>query len=457
MNREVKICFAYKTTQTEELRKCREIFSDIFVSLIEQGKSEHKKEFSKLSDKICNADDIFTADFIAGDPSHGDFQVQANRKNEFPSRPVPAFIILTNDDWGEDVNSVLRNPVYDVHGIFRLSKLAGVNRDPEDFGNFTASVKNLLRRVLRSSGLHEEDFVKPINWKVKIKSDYAAEFMSLFSTPSMQKMARKYKDALLDLNDETLRALRCFRAEDTLPRRCNAIRNFFAKRKIFTNTYRVPSLLILGETGCGKSLLASSAASFLMGEIPLTKINISSYNPEAIDTLLFGAEKGSYTDSDRDRLGLFIGHCGEAVFLDEIGDMDLESQTRLLTYMDNGQVLPRGMTEAICAPCILIAATNKDVKDDKTFRQDILNRFEHVIEIPALRERKQDLRLLISMTLQNEKVNPGRVKTISLDAINYLEDQKFHGNFRELRFILTQAVNNAFSEGSECLCLRHLI
>ena len=140
--------------------------------------------------------------------------------------------------------------------------------------------------------------------------------------------------------------------------------------------------------------------------------------------------------------------------------MNPESQTRLLTYMDNAQVLPRGMADSVCAPCILIAATNKDVRNDASFRKDILNRFDHVIEIPSLRERKQDLRLLISMILQDSKINPfagGRRKAerISLDAIKYLEGRIYPGNFRELKFCISQAVGNAFSEGCDCLCLRH--
>ncbi len=282
---------------------------------------------------------------------------------------------------------------------------------------------------------------------------------------AMQKMARKYKDALLSLDDPILRKLRgTIRESLDLKKRCIEIKNFFWKNiPDNVNSYRVPSVLLLGETGCGKSLLSSIAANVIMPDKELTKINISSYNKESIDLMLFGAEKGSYTDSDRDRMGVFIGHCGEVVFLDEIGDMDIETQTHLLTYMDNGQVMPRGMTSTVCSPCILIAATNKDVNNDSTFRKDILNRFEHVIKIPPIRERKQDMRLLISMLLQNDKLNPlitdiqHKVQRISLDAIKYLEDREYSGNFRELKFRISQAVNSAFLEGNSCLCLRHFL
>ena len=460
MTHDINICFAYKTkNESEQINFCKKLLKEIIAGLKQQGKIE----FDSLGE-IKSANDIYNADFIIGNASHPDFQVSRTNENEkIFMRPIPAIILLSDDKWDKNVNAVSRNPLYDVRAIFRASKLLTESKDLEEFGQFSEVIKNLLRDVLRKKGLREEDFAKFIDWKVKINSDFGTEFISLFSTPSMQKMSRKYKEALLSLDDPILHQLRSSVKESfDLNQRCIEIKNFFRKNNPDNiNSYRVPSVLLLGETGCGKSLLSSIAASVIMPDKELTKINISSYNKESIDLMLFGAEKGSYTDSDRDRMGVFIGHCGEVVFLDEIGDMDMETQTHLLTYMDNGQVMPRGMSSAVCSPCILIAATNKDVHNDLNFRKDILNRFEHVIEIPPIRERKQDMRLLISMLLQNDKINPfvldsqRKVQKISLDAIKYLENRGYSGNFRELKFRINQAVNSAFLEGNSCLCLRH--
>ena len=462
MTYDINICFAYKTkNEAEQIKLCRTLLDEVIKRLMQQGKTE----FDSLG-KIKDANDIYNADFIIGNSSHPDFQVSHIDTNEqILVRPIPAVVLLSDDNWDKNVNAVSRNPLYDVRAIFRASRLLRESPDLEEFGQFSEVIKNLLRDVLRKRGLKEEDFSKPIDWKVSVNGDCGTEFISLFSTPSMQKMARKYKDALLSLDDPILRKLRgTIRESLDLKKRCIEIKNFFWKNiPDNVNSYRVPSVLLLGETGCGKSLLSSIAANVIMPDKELTKINISSYNKESIDLMLFGAEKGSYTDSDRDRMGVFIGHCGEVVFLDEIGDMDIETQTHLLTYMDNGQVMPRGMTSTVCSPCILIAATNKDVNNDSTFRKDILNRFEHVIKIPPIRERKQDMRLLISMLLQNDKLNPlitdiqHKVQRISLDAIKYLEDREYSGNFRELKFRISQAVNSAFLEGNSCLCLRHFL
>ena len=144
--------------------------------------------------------------------------------------------------------------------------------------------------------------------------------------------------------------------------------------------------------------------------------------------------------------------------------MDPRCQVRLLTYLDEGMVRPLGWSgDPIPAPCVVVAATNKPVDrlaetDDAAFRRDLFHRFDHVVRIPSLSERRKDMRLLISLTLQEDEVNPQRaVKRISLDAVYALEQRDYPGNFRELRNVLRMACARAFRERSVCLCLRHLL
>lgn len=344
--------------------------------------------------------------------------------------PTPTILMLQGDEWNDDTADALADPRWDVRGLFRLSRL-GENWDDEEFCDLASAVKELVRESLRQGGDAEERFRKPVDWKAKLTAQHRVGFVSLFSDPSTRAMARQFKNALGDI----------------------------AKRLPLTQNKRPPSLLLLGETGCGKSLLARAAADALFPgeEDRFKRLNISAYTNDLIDVELFGSKKGAYTGCDEDRPGVFVAAQGGVVFLDEIGDMEPRNQTRLLTYMDDGSVLPRGTTEKVSAPCIVIAATNRRIdRGEGDFREDLFCRFDHVITIPPLRERKRDLRLLVSLTLQDEEVNPDRkVRFISLDAIEYIERRNFPGNFRELCFLLRQSVRRAVASASECLCLRH--
>lgn len=451
---EIRIYYAYDPDrENDQLQLCCEIFRTVLETLKSQN---NKQEFSGI-ERFKESRDFISADFAAGGP------LSLSELDLIPERPVPAILLLSGDEWDDDVNSVLQNPRYDVWGVFRMSKLLPECRDPEDFGSLTSIVKKLTRQILRGKGLHEEDFSKPIDWKARLKSEKDnSGFISLFSDPATKRMARAYKDAILDMQDISWRTF--YKTKNQRHEFLKDYQQEFTSSLNFKKTH-VPSLLLLGETGCGKSLLARSASKHLTPGEDISHINISAFTSSLIDVELFGAARGAYTDLDHDYPGVFIAHCGEVVFLDEIGDMDAACQTRLLTYMDNGCVQPRGMTEDIIAPCFLIAATNKDIDNPSSdFRQDIVHRFDHIIKIPPLRERKEDLPLLISLTLQNESINPlsrdqkkHRIGRISLDAIKFLESYNFPGNFRELEFILRQAVNSAFAEGSSCLCVRHIM
>ncbi len=492
----IRIFYAYDAkigndNQIEEKELCKALFSDIFKRL--------KHKFEGIDEEFAASEEFGQAkwkedfDLIVGDPV---FLKEKEGTRVF-THPVPAILFLGDDVWGSEVGEVLGSSSFDIRGIFLASRLLpGEERDIEDFASLFVIMKNFVRQVLRTRlkdgrpTLHEEELSKRINWKVTVQSRKNSGFISLFSDPSMQSMAREYKDALRSLKSPLLDELRekeeltwsaLERPKEGID---NRLRQFYEKmdvslrnlekdhsrcdeiKRIRERGMRIPSLLLLGETGCGKSLLARASAGILSND-EFFRANIAAYPENSIDGFLFGAAEGSYTGSNGDSPGAFIAHCGETVFLDEIGDMNADSQTRLLTYMDDGKVTPLGMSSPVFAPCVLIAATNKpvDSKDSSDFRQDIVHRFDHIIKIPSLRDRKQDLRLLISLTLQDEAVNPflpggkpaRRVDRISLDVIKHLEAYDFPGNYRELEFILRQAVNRAFAEGSPCICVRHII
>lgn len=459
-------------------KQCRELLQDVWTGLIRQSETDGKEEFAALKAlSLSDGDDTApsNADIFIIPPSCA--AIGSNPR--IRSTPVPTIIVLPDDGlWDENTNKILMNPSCDVRGLFRAGKLLDKEkRDPEDYGAFAAIVKDLMRQFLRSQGeKKEEDFSKSIDWKARVPSNLSSGYVSLFSDPATQQMVRRFKEALNGFDRAELKALNSeftngrYRPNDETSGSDN--KNFDYERRLIAEhiagaACHVPSLLLLGETGCGKSLLASIVSRELGREDNYARLNIASAVKENVNVELFGSVHGSYTGSQGKTPGIFIAHCGGVVFLDEIGDMDASCQTRLLTYMDDGNVFPMGESRPVLAPCILIAATNRDIDDSRSgFRQDILHRFDHIIRIPSLRERKQDLRLLISLTLQNPRINPPeepqtaseerRVNRISMDAIRFLEDYRFPGNFRELEFILRQAVNKAYAERNRCICFRHI-
>ncbi|MBL3592501.1 MAG: sigma 54-interacting transcriptional regulator [Synergistaceae bacterium] len=392
--------------------------------------------------------------------------------------PLPTLIVLDKDDprgqWNNDVVSAFRSLDYDIVGIVRGSRLFGEQLpDPDESALLERVLKEAARKLLRKK-LQEERISKPIGWKALLEETIDPGFVSLFADPATKQMASDLKRAILWVQRHLASERSIFDElrDSPLPLKegeggidWEALARSEEDRRVRTG--RIPSVLLLGETGTGKTLLARWIAESLLGKNDcLYQVNISAVGRELIDGELFGSVRGSYTDAP-DNPGAFLANRGKVIFLDEIGDMLPEHQTRLLLYLDSGQVRPTGWNgKPFQAPSVVVAATNRPVRDwaqghDERFRADLLHRFDRIVEIPPLRERRQDLRLLISLTLQADDVNPPKrrertVERISLDAVSELESRPYPGNFRDLRTVLARAVERAEAEESRILCLRHL-
>jgi DNA-binding NtrC family response regulator len=209
---------------------------------------------------------------------------------------------------------------------------------------------------------------------------------------------------------------------------------------------------IFGETGTGKELIAKAIHyNSKQKKGPFVAINVSAIPKELIESELFGHEKGSFTGALTRRIGKFEEAEGGTIFLDEIGEMDLHTQVKILRVLQEREITRVGENKAIKINCRIITATHRDLKDEvkkQKFRQDLYYRLIGLpIELAPLRERKTDIMLLASHFIKAfAKENEFSLQTISEEATRKLLKYKFPGNVRELKSIIELAM--VLSDGS---------
>lgn len=200
----------------------------------------------------------------------------------------------------------------------------------------------------------------------------------------------------------------------------------------------LPTILLVGETGVGKGVIARHIhESALEQGAPFVHINCSALPPQLVEGELFGHEKGAFTDAKQTRPGLFEMADGGTVFLDEIGDLPIELQAKLLTVLERGVVRRVGGTSERTVRARVITATNRDLDEAVergTFRRDLLYRLNtFTVRIPALRERHGDAVLLARTLLGRFRHEFGRGSaSLGPDAVQAIERHPWRGNVREL-------------------------
>jgi DNA-binding NtrC family response regulator len=221
-------------------------------------------------------------------------------------------------------------------------------------------------------------------------------------------------------------------------------------QQVFTKLKKVAptdaNILVLGENGTGKDLVAKALHEHsLRSGKPFVKVDMGSLTESLFESELFGHKRGAFTDAREDRMGLFESANGGTLFLDEIGNISLQQQSKLLSVLQNRQVIRLGTNTPVSIDIRLICATNvpmSELANENRFRKDLIYRINTVeMQLPSLRQRRSDIALLAKHFI---KLYAGKYFKPSLqlqdDAIAKLNAYHFPGNVRELQYIIERAV-----------------
>ncbi len=212
------------------------------------------------------------------------------------------------------------------------------------------------------------------------------------------------------------------------------------------------NVLILGENGTGKDLIAQAIYNLsLRKNKPFIKVDVGALTDTLFESELFGHKKGAFTDAREDRVGMIESANGGTLFMDEIGNISLQQQAKLLTVLQNRHVTRLGTNIPIPVDIRLVTATNvpfAELANEQRFRKDLIYRINTVeITVPPLRERGNDIILLAQHFLQvyEKKYLKGQIQ-LSDSAKNKLMAYTYPGNVRELQYVIERAVIMSESE-----------
>ena len=205
-------------------------------------------------------------------------------------------------------------------------------------------------------------------------------------------------------------------------------------------------VLITGPNGTGKELVAHWLHEKSdRSKAPMIEVNCAAIPSELIESELFGHVKGSFTGANKDRAGKFEAANGGTIFLDEIGDMSLSAQAKVLRALQENKISRVGSDKDIKVNVRVVAATNKNLTEEIAegrFREDLYHRLAVIlIKVPALNDRRDDIPLLVDFFTKKISEEQGTPqKTFSEEAINLLKEYNWTGNIRELRNVVERLI-----------------
>ena len=283
-----------------------------------------------------------------------------------------------------------------------------------------------------------EEKKKILELQVKERTEAAQKIQEAFS--EVEKLKNQLQEENIYLKDE-IKLTHNFE---------NIISTSESFKKILYRIEQVSSIdttvLIMGESGTGKELLARAIHSLSnRKDKPLIKVNCATLPANLIESELFGHEKGSFTGAFARKIGKFEIANGGTIFLDEIGELPIELQTKLLRVLQENEFDRLGGSNLVKVDVRVIAATNRDIETalkQGTFREDLYYRLNvFPIKVPPLRDRKEDIPVLVNHFIKKHCKKVGKsIESISPGLMNKLIEYNWPGNVRELENVLERAI-----------------
>ena len=255
---------------------------------------------------------------------------------------------------------------------------------------------------------------------------------------------RRLRDRVASENAELRREVKVLRTSRPIVSESAAIQQVLAQIEQVAPT--PATVLLLGETGTGKEVMAQAIHDLSpRHQRPMIRVSCAAIPTALIESELFGREKGAYTGALSRQIGRFEAANQSTLFLDEIGDLPMEVQVKLLRVLQERVIERLGSTQPVKVDVRIIAATNRNLEDavrDKTFREDLFYRLNvFPVVVPPLRERVEDIPALVWSFIDEFSRSFGKtIESISKDSLRELQRYPWPGNVRELRNVIERAV-----------------
>jgi two-component system, NtrC family, response regulator AtoC len=372
-------------------------------------------------------------------------------------KPFKIFVVEDNDWYNKlIVHTLLLDPDYQVEAFFSAAELLkNLNKNPDlitlDYQLPDMKGMELLRKIKDFNSDIEVVVISEqenIDTAVELLKTGAYDYIvkektireRLLNTVRNVRENVKLKDYVSELSKEVEQK---YDFNNTIIGESPALKKSFDLIKKATETNI--NVMITGETGTGKELVAKAIHyNSKRKNKPIVSINMAAVPADLVESELFGHEKGAFTGATYARKGKFEEANNGTIFLDEIGELELNLQAKILRVLQEMEVTPLGSNKIIKIDCRIIVATNKNLKEEVKkgkFREDLYYRLLGLtIDLPPLRERDKDVLLLAKHFIKDFcKKNDLKEKTLDVGAKKKLLSYNFPGNVRELKSIVDLA------------------